>query len=44
VEDLMKTKANITYGQLVANPTIRKALRKSLIPKKRIPRIIKGIK
>ena len=44
VEDLMHTKANITYGQLVTNPTIYKALRKSLIPKKRIPRVAKGIK
>jgi hypothetical protein len=26
VEDLMHTKANITYGQLVANSTIHKAL------------------
>src|SRR4051812_8848362 len=40
----MHTKANITYGQLVINPTICKALRKSLIPKKRIPRVAKGIK
>jgi hypothetical protein len=44
VEDLIHTKANITFGQLLGNPTYRKAARKSMVPKKRIPRVAKGVK
>ena len=44
VEDLIHTKANITFGQLLGNPTYRKAARKSMVPKKRITRVAKGIK
>jgi hypothetical protein len=44
VEDMMHTKANITYGQLLGNLAIRKDLRKSLIPKKKIPRSTKAVK
>jgi len=31
----LATKANITFAQLIANPTIRKELKKSLTPKQR---------
>jgi hypothetical protein len=44
VEDLMHTKANITFGQLLGNPTYCKSARKSMVPKKRIPRVGKGVK
>ena len=35
VEDLIHTKASISFGQLLANPQLHKDLRKSLIPKKK---------
>jgi hypothetical protein len=35
VNDLLSTKANITFAQLMANPTIRKELKKGLTPKRR---------
>ena len=44
VEDLIHTKANITFGQLLGNPTYQKAAQKSMVPKKRITRVAKGVK
>ena len=44
VKDLMHTKANITFRQLLGNPTYCKSARKSMVPKKRIPRVGKGVK
>ena len=44
VKDLIHTKANITFGQLLGNLTYHKSAQKSMMPKKRIPRVGKGIK
>ncbi|KAG9284788.1 hypothetical protein G9A89_003711 [Geosiphon pyriformis] len=41
VKDLMETPAHITFGQLITHPQFRKNLCKSLIPKKKTPKIIK---
>ncbi|KAG9304147.1 hypothetical protein G9A89_019709 [Geosiphon pyriformis] len=41
VKDLMETSAHITFGQLMTHPQFRKNLCKSLISKKKIPKINK---
>ncbi|KAG9307519.1 hypothetical protein G9A89_017349, partial [Geosiphon pyriformis] len=41
VKDLMETPAHITFGQLITHPQFRKNLRKSLILKKKTPKINK---
>ncbi|KAG9288100.1 hypothetical protein G9A89_017695 [Geosiphon pyriformis] len=43
VKDLMETPAHITFGQLMIHPQFRKDLRKSLIPKKKTPKINKHL-